>query len=715
MKNTANGSDCPTLPQNVSPEQQAQRQFDLALARTSYNYMRTYIEPLPLSADVPAGENFSIEYEAKVVATFLPLAENFKKVVIDLLERELKDDLPGDVFTSVEDSYEKLASEMSLNVCKDIENLKDFTKSLADLPQKIRQAIDGLVQLPKDLEQMLTGMEDVFNEFLKSGVTAFLKSTMIDMLRDHKDGQYLRPRTLDDYANLFSLLPKPTVLTLEKKNWMPAGGDVWEHDWFFGYLQIAGFNTTNLLGVKAQRGTSGQALLLSDLQKKMPVTDPMFQSVIGRNDISLQEAAEQNRLFVCDYPQFSATRGGVVHGEQRYLPAPIALFYWNPTPPEGFPSGKGALQPIAIQLGQAFNAESTPIFTPNNCSDADDANGFKWKIAKFIVNSICAVQHETVAHLGACHLTVEPVVVASHRQLPIEHPLMKLLLPHFRFTIEINDSALHSLIVPGGVVATVIGPTIESTGQLLVNASAAWRWDEHNPEQLFNLRGVDSDALPDFPFRDDTMLLWNAIKKFVGSYVAAYYPTDQSVADDYEVQGWVNELVSPLYAGFKGLTGLKKTGNDEFPVRLDSRDYLVEIVSHIIYIAGPQHASVNYAQFPLMTYSPAVSGTIYTAPPQKSTVIGSAEDCMKWYPPLDIALYIVSFGYLLSGIQFDTFGQYSSNPRIPYFTDSKVAEFALDFQEDLAEIEKTIRQRNRGRPMPYHCQLPSMIPNSISI
>ena len=715
MNNTACGSDCPTLPQNVSPERQAQRKFDLALARTSYNYMRTYIEPLPLSADVPDGENFSIEYDAKVIATFLPLAENFKTVVIRLLERELKDDLPGDVFASVEQCYQKLAKEMSLNIYKDIEDLKDFTKALGEIPQQIKQAIDGIVQLPKDLEKMFTGLEEVFGEFLKSGVTAFLKSTMIDMLRDHKDGKYLKARSIDDYASLFDGLPKPTVLTLEKKPWMPTEGDVWDHDWFFGYLQTAGFNTTNLLGVKTQRGTSGRAVLLSDLLQKMPVTDAMLQSVIGRSDMTLQAAAAQNHLFVCDYAQFEGAEGGVVHGDQRYLPAPIALFYWNPTPPAGYPQGTGALQPIAIQLGQAFDAESTPIFTPTNCSNADDANGFKWKIAKFITNSICAVQHESVAHLGACHLTVEPVVVASHRRLPQQHPLMKLLLPHFRFTIEINDSALHSLIVPGGVVATVIGPTIESTGQLLVKASADWRWDEHNPDHLFKLRGVDAGALPDFPFRDDTLLLWNAIKRFVGRYVAAYYPSDQSVADDYEVQSWIHELVSPLYAGFKGLNGLKATGNPDAPFRLDSRDYLVEIVSHIIYIAGPQHASVNYAQFPLMTYSPAVSGTIYHAPPQKSTVIRSADDCMKWYPPLDIALYIVSFGYLLSGIQFDTFGQYSSNPRIPYFTDPKVSELALDFQEDLAEIEKTIRQRNRARPMPYQCQLPSMIPNSISI
>ena len=37
------------------------------------------------------------------------------------------------------------------------------------------------------------------------------------------------------------------------------------------------------------------------------------------------------------------------------------------------------------------------------------------------------------------------------------------------------------------------------------------------------------------------------------------------------------------------------------------------------------------------------------------------------YPPLDIGLYIVSSVYLLSGIQFDTLGQYRSKPRMPYF------------------------------------------------
>jgi arachidonate 15-lipoxygenase len=163
------------------------------------------------------------------------------------------------------------------------------------------------------------------------------------------------------------------------------------------------------------------------------------------------------------------------------------------------------------------------------------------------------------------------------------------------------------------------------------------------------------------------------------------------------------------------MDGLRQTGDAKSPYQIDTKAYLVQVVSYIIYLAGPQHAAVNYAQYPLMSYTPAVAGSFYKEPPGRNIEIASQEDCMAWFPPLDIALYTVSFEYLLSGIQFDTLGHYSSNPRQPYFKDPKVNEAVLDFQESLARIESSIRKLNKLRPMPYTFQLPSQIPNSISI
>jgi len=701
----------PSLPQHASPAEREQRQFQLSLARTDYNYMQSYLEGVPLSADLPKAEAFTLDYEAKVVPVLLALGENFKSVVVALLERELRSDLPGDAIQRVRDAYEKLDKEFSLlHPKRDAEDLRAFFEALAALPK----ALEGLVNIPKDIEKMATGLEAVFEDFAKNGPTAFLKSTLFDMLNDGHGRNYLKPESIKDYEDLFVSLPKPLMLALPREAWMPKDGKPCEQDWFFGQLQIGGYNTTNLRGVVLEPAEGSKSVMLAELLEKMPVTDKILQSVSGDRSITLHDAARSNRLYVCDYAAFAQAKGSQLHGEPRFVCAPIALFYWNPTPPPGFPpAAEGVMQPIAIQLAQRFDADAAPIFTPNDCAGASDANGLKWRIAKYIVNVISAMQHEAIAHLGDCHLVIEPIVVAAHRQLAEQHPLLKLLIPHFRFTININDDAIHSLIIPGGVVATNVGPAIESTLAMLAQSREAWRWDENNPDRLFQLRGVDQ--LPVFPFRDDTLLLWGAIKRFVGAYLRTYYHSDQDVRDDDELQGFINELVSPKYAGFKGLNGLVKSGDPQRPVRLDSLDYLIDIVAQIIYTAGPQHASVNYAQYPLMSYMPSVAGTIYREPPTRQTELKTLDDCLPWYPPLDVALYTFSFEYLLSGVQYDTFGRYESNPRVPYFTDPRVQPLVADLQDELALIEIEIRKRNRTRALPYPFQLPSQIPNSVSI
>ena len=139
------------------------------------------------------------------------------------------------------------------------------------------------------------------------------------------------------------------------------------------------------------------------------------------------------------------------------------------------------------------------------------------------------------------------------------------------------------------------------------------------------------------------------------------------------------------------------------------------MITLVIYTAGPQHASVNYAQYPYMSFVPSVGGSLYRPSPTRSSKLATENDLVPWFPPLDVALYGSSFEFLLSAVQFDTFGHYEHNERDPYFTDARVAPLVDDFQDALALIEIEIRKRNRERPIPYPFQLPSRIPNSISI
>ena len=76
---------------------------------------------------------------------------------------------------------------------------------------------------------------------------------------------------------------------------------------------------------------------------------------------------------------------------------------------------------------------------------------------------------------------------------------------------------------------------------------------------------------------------------------------------------------------------------------------------------------------------------LYQKPPGKDTRMDTPDDLLAWCPPLDIALYTLSFEYLLSGVQYDVFGKYSDDPRIAYFKDAKVEEAVIDFSVSIGK------------------------------
>lgn len=722
----SNNNMQPTLPQNDTEQQQSQREFDLALAKTAYNYMFSYMEPLPLAASVPKEEEFTAIYFLEVVKAFIPLADNFKDVVVRLAMKEIGDDFSYDDLAAV-----KAVDTAYVNLRRAIDH-SSFTKVFTDFhlvnelllaivkvpPALVKRTFSGARRLPKELVQMIKGLVEVFDQFREEGFTAFLKSTLYDMLDTGNGRAYLDAVNFSDYKQLYDSLPKPFNLLLERKSWMTetAADQISLQDWYFGYLQVSGFNTTNLRGVCLTKSPESDAVLLADLLSKMPISDATFKAVIADETLTLQQAAENKRLFVCDYAMLEGIEGGELNGEMRYPVAPIALFYWNESAPAGYPEN-GALQPVAIQLAQQHDAETAPIFTPNDITANNDANGGKWSMAKAAVNNACAVQHETVAHLGACHLVIDPMIIAANRQLNTRHPLLVLLKPHFRYTLPINNGAINSLIVPGGVVASVVSSKLSGSARMIVDAHAKWRFDEQYPDRLFQRRGIDVDALPGFPFREDTQALWQAIHEYIGEYLALYYQTDEQASSsekllaDYELQRWINEMVNPRCAATKGMGGLTVCADGSY--QIDSLTYLTEIVSLIIYTASAQHASVNYAQYPLMTYIPSVSGTLYSKPPTRSDNV--TDQGLSWLPPLDVALYQISFGWLLSNVQWDKLGHYKDHEGEPCFADPRVKPIIQTFQQRLALVEKDIEARNKVRPFPYRFQLPSLVPNSISI
>ncbi|HBL61826.1 MAG TPA: AraC family transcriptional regulator [Cyanobacteria bacterium UBA8803] len=488
---------------------------------------------------------------------------------------------------------------------------------------------------------------------------------------------------LDDYEKLFlgePLLPKP------------ASTKTFLLDTEFARQRIAGPNPLIIERVDYPK--------LQQLIQQFPVTDALFQQVV-HTETTLEGAAKEGRLYLADYAMLEGMQPGRYQHWQKYITAPLALYYWQST---GY-SDRGVLVPVAIQLHQKPGPDN-PIFTR-----LDEPN---WSIAKTFVQIADFNHHELISHLARTHLTIAPFVLATARQLADNHPLRVLLKPHFQFTLAINELARFELINPGGFVDKIFAGTLKASLSLVVESFQNSEFkDAALPTELKH-RGVDEvDVLPDYPYRDDAYLLWEAIHQFATDYLSLYYKAASDVFNDYELQRWAKDVTAWDGGRVKGLTADGK---------LDTLEELVNIVTQIIFTCGPQHAAVNYPQYDYEAFTPNMPAAGYALPPKtKETAqleIDNAEffkfvspHLLKFLPPKQQAVSQLQLTYFLTAFQYNRLGYYDRRD----FQDPRVAPIINSFQRNLHLIEDRINIRNAKRSQPYVFLKPSLIPNSINI
>jgi arachidonate 15-lipoxygenase len=489
-----------------------------------------------------------------------------------------------------------------------------------------------------------------------------------------------RAKDLKEIQSLFMHIQAPPLLADSQT------------DSFFAHMRVGGPNPMVIRRI-------------AKLPDNFPVTDAEYKAVMGEGD-SLAAAGAEHRLYLADYSSLNDVAAGTFPNGQKYLAAPLALFA---VPATGHDR---ALRAVAIQCGQK-PSDTNPVFRP--------VDGLGWEIAKTFVQMADGNYHQAVSHLGETHLVLEPVVVATCRQLPATHPLNVLLLPHFEGTLNINDAAQNNLMAVGGGVDRVMGGTIAVSREIAVNAARDYPFNESMPPRALASRGVDDPAtLPAYPYRDDALLVWAAIHRWVDGYLRVYYKTDADVQADTELQAWIAEMVSPDGGRMKhiGQGG-----------RIQTLAYLIDMVAHIIFIAGPQHAAVNFPQYPVMSYVPNMPLALYKAPPQSREFV-SENGYFDWLPPLDMIQIQMSLGYLLGAGFYTQLGRYAATDHgsikkwlgdligdfggASYFRDARVAPALATFHADLREIEDTITRRNETRRF-YPFLLPSRIPQSINV
>lgn len=550
---------------------------------------------------------------------------------------------------------------------------------------------------------------------------------------------------LQDYEDLFTLLPLPEV------------AKVYQTDDSFAEQRLSGANP---FVIRLLKKDDHRAKVLEKIPSFEADFEPLFNVP--------QELADGN-IYVTDYSGTdkyyrgpSLVQGGFHEKGRKYLPKPLAFFWWRRT---GI-SNLGKLVPIAIQLEASTNSK---VYTPF------EQNPLDWLFAKLCVQIADGNHHEMSSHLCRTHFVMEPLAIGTARQLAENHPLSLLLKPHFLFMLANNDFGKQRLINPGGPVDKLLAGTLGESMELVKDAYERWNIKEFAfPTEIKN-RGMDNtDRLPHYPYRDDGILVWKAIHTFVSDYLKHFYKTDpQNIIDDTELQAWASELSDQTNGGkVKGM-----------PASFTSVEELIEIVTTIIFICGPQHSAINYAQYEYMAFAAnmplaayrdipkqshepqdqttatppvAVQNTVEKTTEDQNTLLKVKEDAatfdqntlvqkiavqtttveipegqiteeqiLKLLPPYKKTADQLQTLFILSAYRYDRLGYYEKafqelhNEKLDdVFQDGNnkaIIALVRQFQQNLNRVEQEIDANNQKRVVPYPYLKPSLIINSISI
>ena len=550
---------------------------------------------------------------------------------------------------------------------------------------------------------------------------------------------------LQDYEDLFTLLPLPEV------------AKVYQTNNSFAEQRLSGANP---LVIRLLDKDDERAKVLEQIPSFKADFEPLF-------DVR-KELADGN-IYITDYTGTdehyrgpSLVQGGTYEKGRKYLPKPLAFFWWRRT---GI-GDLGKLVPIAIQLDASIDRK---VHTPF------EQNPLDWLFAKICVQIADGNHHEMSSHLCRTHFVMEPISVGTARQLAENHPLSLLLRPHFLFMLANNHLGLQRLINPGGPVDELLAGTLGESLELVKDAYERWNIKEFAfPTEIKN-RGMDNtDKLPHYPYRDDGMLVWEATYTFVSDYLQHFYPTSEDITGDTELQAWASELSDQTNNGGK-VKGM--------PASFTTVKELIEIVTTIIFICGPQHSAVNYAQYEYMTfvanmplaayrdipkhsYNPpeqptanpdaivqttkeqttgdqatvvqatADPDTVVQTTKERTTAVRTTtvetpdeqiteEQILKLLPPYKKTADQLQSLFILSAYRYDRFGYYEKafqelhNEELEdVFRDGNneaIIAIVRQFQQNLNMVEQEIDANNRKRVVPYPYLKPSLIINSISI
>ncbi|XP_022729966.1 linoleate 13S-lipoxygenase 2-1, chloroplastic-like [Durio zibethinus] len=483
------------------------------------------------------------------------------------------------------------------------------------------------------------------------------------------------------------------VLRFQAPDTMTRDKFFWFRDEEFARQALAGLNPLSIRLVT-------EWPLKSKLDPKIygpaqsAITTEMIEQEIGGVMI-VEQAIKQKKLFILDYhdiylPYVKKVRelkGTTFYGSRT-------LFFLN---------SNNTLRPLAIELIRP-PMDGKPQWKEVYAPSWDSTACWLWRLAKAHVLAHDAGYHQLVSHWLRTHCVTEPYIIATNRQLSVMHPIYRLLHPHFRYTIEINALARESLINADGIIENSFSPGKYSMELCAVAYDLEWRFDHQAlPADLISRGMAEEDpnaphglrlTINDYPFANDGLLIWDALKQWVSKYVNHYYPNASLVESDEELQEWWTEIRTVGHGD--------KKDEPWWPTLKIPQD-LIDIITTIIWVASGHHAAVNFGQYAYAGYFPNKPTIARTQMPTedssdkewKSFLKNPEAVLLQCFPSRMQATKVMAVLDVLSNHSPDE--EYLGEEMEPSWGEDPIIKAAFEkLNGRLKEIEGIIDERNRN-------------------
>ncbi|KAK5989049.1 Linoleate 9S-lipoxygenase 1-like protein [Cladobotryum mycophilum] len=277
--------------------------------------------------------------------------------------------------------------------------------------------------------------------------------------------------------------------------------------------------------------------------------------------------------------------------ELNWACAAVTLFQLHDT---------GRLHPIAIVVDYKTSMKnSVTIFNKSQKpsepdSDADpieeEASDWPWRYAKTCAQVSDWIRHEAGVHLTRAHFIEEAIIVATHRTIPMDHIIFKLLEPHWYKTLSLNAAARATLVPQ--VIKELLGLKPDYLYQFIRSEYTNLNYVDHYIPNDLKKRGfpntveeLGGEKYKNYAYAKNMLDMWNTIRQYVKGMLLTHYDeetADKAIAADPYIADWTKEVRE---------NGWIKT----FPV-IQTLDDLTDAITMSIHIAAPFHTAVNYLQ-----------------------------------------------------------------------------------------------------------------------